>query len=146
MWEKFKLYFKKYWGYIVAFILGILSYIGIDYRRTKRFDEHLSELKHKLHEYQIINEQLRTSITELEQRIESITDTSEQAVDNHEQLAIDIRQARENADDIAKRVDDTIKYSYTINTVTDKLSTEFEGIDSGIQQLKEFIKKYGTTN
>ena len=143
MWEKIKAFLKKYGGYIVAFVLGALAYIGIDARRDRRVDANLQQLKNQLAGYKQLNQQFADRIKELEARLAQLADTSETAYQQHQQLADGIRQAGIDVAIVAERVDSAITHADAVEHVTDELRAESEGLGNIIAQLGEFLEEYG---
>ena len=143
MWEKIKAFLKKYGGYIVAFVLGALAYIGIDARRDRRVDANLQQLKNQLAGYKQLNQQFADRIKELEARLAQLADTSETAYQQHQQLADGIRQAGIDVAIVAERVDSAITHADAVEHVTDELQQNQKGLETSLHSLENSLKKYG---
>ena len=143
MWEKIKGFLKKYGGYIVAFVLGALAYLGIDAGRNRRVDANLQQLKNQLAGYKQLNQQFADRIRELEAGLAELADTGETAYQQHQQLADGIRQAEIDVANVAERIDSAVYHADAVEQVTDELRAESEGLGNIIAQLGEFIEKHG---
>lgn len=141
MVQKIKNFFKKYWGYFVAFVVGVFAYMGIDARGNKRANANIEQLRNQLGEYKQLNQHLADTIEELEQRLASVKARSAEAREQHSRIKQDVEQARDDAVRIGERIDVAIEHSAGIDNVTGELQQESIELAEAIRKLGQFIEK-----
>lgn len=147
--QRIKEFFNKYWGYIVAFALGIVAYLGFDSARGKRIDRDISRLKSELREYAIRIEQLESINRRLREQAKQLGENNERFNDSIQELDEISRASREVINrteshieglqvSIAELGDDTSG----LRNIENKLQQQSESIRTNINRLGEFIEKY----
>lgn len=122
MWEKVKAFFKKAWGYIVAFTGGIAAMLLFKHRGDTRARADIEQLRAKLQQY-----------TEL---VQSTGRANKKLTKQLEQLTNEYNELRKRVDECE---DDTIK----LDLINDDIGRELERMETAIGELREFIDRNG---
>ena len=136
---------KKYWGYIAAFLIGLLAAFGLNSARNSRARKHIEQLRRELEQYADLNRRLEEYTDELERKANELGEFSSAATWENSQLRDQVRRAREDIGRLELELAESLELAGRAEDVTERLSDESARIGEGINQLREFLNKYGAT-
>lgn len=125
MWTKVKEFFKKYWGYFIAFVGGIISVLFLDRKRNARAQSDIEELRNKLSEYTELVRETRRANSELATELERYNN-------NFRLLEDKLARSEEEANDI--------------ESVNREIGEQCTELGNSIEQLRKFIEQNGATS
>lgn len=125
MWTKVKEFFKKYWGYFIAFVGGIISVLFLDRKRNARAQSDIEELRNKLSEYTELVRETRRANSELATELERYNN-------NFRLLEDKLARSEEGANDI--------------ESVNREIGEQCTELGNSIEQLRKFIEQNGATS
>lgn len=122
VWEKVKAFFKKAWGYIVAFAGGIATVLLFKRKGDTRARADIEQLRAKLQQY-----------TEL---VQSTGRANQKLTKQLEQLTNEYNKLR-------KRVDECEGDTVKLDLINDDIGRELERMEGAIAELRGFINRNG---
>lgn len=125
VWTKVKEFFKKYWGYFVAFVGGIISVLFLNRKRNARTQSDIEELRNKLSEYTELVRETRRANSELATELERYNN-------NFRLLEDKLARSGEEAN--------------YIESVNREIGEQCKELGSSIEQLRKFIEQNGATS
>lgn len=123
----FKKYFKKYWGYLVAFFGGAVSFIFFDRRRNSKLESDIEKLRDKLQEYEGLLEQARSE--------------NQLAGKQLSDAVAELGRAREQEQIIRQRFEANAGTVEEIGKLNSDIAGTTESLGAGIDQLRKFIQE-----
>lgn len=141
-WPAIKKFFKKYGGYIVAFVLGAAAYFGLDTKRIRQSDKNLQRLADELNEYRKLNEQLAARAKELEQRLGNLARDSSTALDENRKLREEVADARRSVAELESSIRGAATASGSIGDITERLSEQSQRAREALERLRRFIESH----
>ena len=141
---KTKGFFQKYWGYLAAFLVGLLSALGINAARNSRARENISRLRRELEQYADLNRRLEEYANRLEQQLSELSGINESAQLEVLPLSHTLIQSRADIEQIESRLDAADDLARRSVDGTDRIQRESDKGGEGINSLREFLDKYGT--
>lgn len=140
---KTKEFFKKYWGYIVTFLVGLFSALGINAARNNRARKNISELERELEQYASLNKRLEEYTNELELKLSELGELSDAARQENKQLRDIIAESERDITSLRLELATTKELANGAEDVTERISAESAKVGEGISRLGEFLNKYG---
>ena len=122
MWEKIKAFFKKAWGYIVAFFAGIAAMLLFKRRGDTRARADIEQLRAKLQQYSELIQSTGRANKELAKQLEQLTS---------------------EYNGLKRRVDECEGDAVKLDLISDDIGRELERMEGAIGQLREFIDRNG---
>lgn len=122
MWNKIKAFFKKAWGYIVAFTGGIATMLLLKQKGDTRARADIEQLRAKLQQY-----------TEL---VQSTGRANQKLTKQLEQLTNEYNKLR-------KRVDECEGDTVKLDLINDDIGRELKRMEGAIAELRGFINRNG---
>lgn len=122
MWEKVKAFFKKAWGYIVAFFAGIAAMLLFKRSGDTRAQADIEQLRAKLQQYSELIQSTGRANKELAKQLEQLTNR--------------YNELRQRADECEG---DAVK----LDLLSDDIGRELEQMEGAIGQLRDFIGRNG---
>lgn len=141
--EKFIPFIKKYWGYIVAFIGGVLLTVGFNRGGNSRARKDLELLRLELAEYGRLNKRLEDLSKSLQREIDEGRKLSDDAIEENRLLREEIERSRIDLKQLEYEMDELRREADRSGEITERLSTQSGKIGEGIDRLREFLDKYG---
>ena len=122
MWEKIKAFFKKAWGYIVAFFAGVAAMLLVKRGRDTRARADIEQLRAKLQQYSELVQSTGRANQELAKQLEQLTS---------------------EYNELRRRVDECEGDAVKLDLVSDDIGRELERMEGAIGQLRDFIDRNG---
>ena len=120
MWTKIKAFFKKYWGYFVAFLGGVAS-VFLATRRT------------------------RADFRELRATYAELAREHQQLVEQVDRLRVESQQASDALEGLRKELElDTARFTETRGDV-EQIEGDIDSLRVTNQRLRDWLSKYGET-
>ena len=122
VWQKIKEWFKKSWGYIVAFFGGIAAMLLFKRQGDTRARADIEQLRAKLQQYSELIQSTGRANKELAKQLEQLTN---------------------EYNELKRRVDECKGDAVKLDLISDDIGRELERMEGVIGQLREFINKNG---
>lgn len=135
MYEKI----KKYWGYIITFFGGIATYFFISSRRYKRSTARLED---RLAESKSIIERLEQNNREFEDRLNSITESNRELIEENGQLRGLVESARFEIESARESNSRVINNTEELSTIGERLQKQSTAIGNRIEQLEYLLQRF----
>lgn len=144
-WPALKKFFKKYGGYIIAFVLGIAAYLGYDTSRGKRIDGDIQRLKSSLDEYRRLNDELNRRAEELEKRLAELDEQSRRALLENSDLRREVAAARDDAAKLEYDLKRALTSADAAEELTGELSEQSARAREYLERLRKLVESATTS-
>lgn len=131
MWNKIKTWFKKNWGYFASFVGGLVAMLFVNCGRNKNADANIQRLNDKLAEYERLLERAR--------------EENKLAGEQLSDAVSELNSIRKSESEIRNRFEQNKSNTKELGELNTRLTDESARLDSGLERLKRFIEKNGTT-